>query len=287
MGAGSRGTAGAAGGDAGVVRSRLHQGAIGLILLLAALALPALAVMAQEGQEGAQVFQQNCAACHQANGAGVPGAFPPLAGNPNASDPEYVADVIRNGRQGPIEVAGQTYDSVMPAITTLTDAQIASVAAYVADLSSRPPTTPTTGPAGPVVGNVVTGESLFLGRLRLGGGGAACAGCHSAGEFGGASLGPDLTTAFSRLGGKAGLEGWLANPPSPTMTPIFSKRPLQADEIAHLVAYLESVDGSPVDRGPDVMLLGGVAGLAVLFGGMTLFFKRPRGRYVDHLRSTR
>ncbi len=256
-------------------------------MLLAALALPALAVTAQEGQDGAQIFQQNCAACHQANGAGVPGAFPPLAGNPHASDPAYVTDVIRNGRQGPIEVDGQTYDGVMPAITTLSDAQIEAVAAFVADLSTREPTTPTTGPAGPVEGNASTGESLFLGRRRLGEGGPACAGCHAAGAFGGASLGPDLTTAFSRLGGQAGLEGWLASPPSPTMTPIFSERPLQPDEIAHLVAYLGSLDGNAADRGPDVMLLGGVAGVLALFGAMTVLFKRPRGRYVDRLRSAR
>jgi ubiquinol-cytochrome c reductase cytochrome c subunit len=255
--------------------------------LIGGLALPALSVVAQEAQDGAQIFQQTCAACHQANGAGVPGAFPPLAGNPNVSDPAYVAEVIRNGRQGPIEVGGQTYDAVMPAITTLTDAQIEAVAAFVAQLSTQTPSPSTTAPSGPVEGDATLGEALFVGGTRLGEGGAACAACHGAASIDGGALGPDLTTAFSRLGGQAGLEGWLASPPSPTMAPIFSRRPLQPDEIAHLVAYLESVDGAPIDRGPDVMLLGGIAGLAVLFGGMTLFFKRPRGRYVDHLRSTR
>ena len=199
-----------------------------------------------------------------------------------------MADVVRNGRQGPIEVGGETYDAVMPAVVTLGEAQIEAVAAFVAQLAAQPPASPPpTVPSGSVQPDAVLGESLFSGRTRFTAGGAACAGCHAAGAFGGASLGPDLTTAFSRLGGEVGLQTWLANPPSPTMAPIFSERPLGNDEIAHLTAYLASVEVGQADFGPEVMLLGGAFGLVVLFAAMTFVFKRPRGRYVDQLRSTR
>jgi hypothetical protein len=77
----------------------------------------------------------------------------------------------------------------------------------------------------------------------------------------------------------------MAAPASPTMQPIFTDRPLDETEIADLVAFFASVDGTQPDRGPDLMLVGGAAGLVVLLAAMTFFFRRPRGRYVDQLRS--
>jgi mono/diheme cytochrome c family protein len=246
---------------------------------------------AQTAEEGQAVYEQNCVSCHQPGGVGVAGAFPPLAGNSRVADPEYVAGIVRNGLQGPIEVLGQTYDGVMPAFAQLSDAEVAAVAAYVASLSggTTPTTTPaTTTPAGPVVGDPYRGEALFVGAERLSAGGAACFSCHAAGPYsqGVSRLGVDLTKAFSRLGGSAGLSAWLANPPSPTMMPIFATRPLTEDEIADLVAFLQVVDqvgaSSP---GPDWMLFGGLGGVGALMALMALGLRRPRGKYVDHLRS--
>ncbi len=117
----------------------------GLTLAVAAVWLLVFASAGLAQQDAGQaIFQRECAGCHQPDGSGVPGAFPPLAGNPNAADPSYVADVVRNGRQGPIEVAGQTYDAVMPPVAGLTDAEIDTVASYVASLAEGgAPTTPT------------------------------------------------------------------------------------------------------------------------------------------------
>ncbi len=39
----------------------------------------------QSAEEGAAVYAANCASCHQADGRGLAGAFPPLAGNPKVS----------------------------------------------------------------------------------------------------------------------------------------------------------------------------------------------------------
>ena len=81
---------------------------------------------------GAQVYASNCSSCHQANGAGIPGAFPPLAGHMpelyNADGGrEYLMNVLLYGLQGQIEVGGQSYSGVMPAWQQLSDEQIAAV----------------------------------------------------------------------------------------------------------------------------------------------------------------
>ncbi len=64
-----------------------------------------LFVTAQTGASGAQTGEQvysiKCASCHQANGQGLPGAFPPLAKNTFVSGkPQPVIDTILNGKNG-------------------------------------------------------------------------------------------------------------------------------------------------------------------------------------------
>lgn len=50
---------------------------------------------------GEEVYNLSCAACHQANGQGIPGAFPALAGSPlmNA-EPEAHIDIVLKGSSG-------------------------------------------------------------------------------------------------------------------------------------------------------------------------------------------
>jgi mono/diheme cytochrome c family protein len=88
------------------------------------------AVPATPAVDGGAVYAANCAACHQATGAGIPAAFPPLAdhvGDLYAADRGYLIDVLLYGLQGPITVNGQTYNGLMPAWPQLSDAQIAAV----------------------------------------------------------------------------------------------------------------------------------------------------------------
>ncbi len=69
---------------------------------------------------GEQVFNANCAACHQASGEGIPGAFPALVAAPSVVGPQ--ADqiaILLNGKG-----AG------MPAWKQLSDVEIASVITY-------------------------------------------------------------------------------------------------------------------------------------------------------------
>lgn len=77
---------------------------------------------------GEQLYTQNCAACHGAAGAGVPGAFPSLAGDPvvTAADPAMHVKVVLHGLKG-VPIKGTAYSSQMPAFTQLSDADIAAI----------------------------------------------------------------------------------------------------------------------------------------------------------------
>lgn len=86
---------------------------------------------AEQIAQGKNVFESNCLACHQANGEGIPNAFPPLAKSDYLNaDHNRAISVLLHGRSGPITVNGKNYDSVMPAIA-LNSGQIANVLTYV------------------------------------------------------------------------------------------------------------------------------------------------------------
>ncbi len=88
------------------------------------------AVGGHDSAKGEALFVSNCAACHQASGEGLPGAFPPLKGNAAVNDPDPTKhiSVILHGLQG-AAVGGVTYASPMPPFAdTLADADIAAIA---------------------------------------------------------------------------------------------------------------------------------------------------------------
>ncbi len=81
---------------------------------------------------GEDVFKVACIACHQESGLGLPGAFPPLAKSDYLlADPDRAVGVVVRGLQGEVTVNGQKFNSVMPAMTQLSDQQIADVVTYV------------------------------------------------------------------------------------------------------------------------------------------------------------
>jgi cytochrome c6 len=84
--------------------------------------LLAAAAQAQDAApDGKTLFAKNCAACHQATGKGIPGAFPALAGNAFVQGaPADVATVLLKGRGGMPDFSG-----------SLDDAEIAQVLSYV------------------------------------------------------------------------------------------------------------------------------------------------------------
>jgi nitrite reductase (NO-forming) len=86
---------------------------------------------AERMESGRRVFLQNCVACHQSEGQGLPGAFPPLAHSDflNA-DKQRAIQVLLRGFSGEVTVNGTKFNSVMPALR-LSDEDIASVLTYV------------------------------------------------------------------------------------------------------------------------------------------------------------
>ncbi|PXA05034.1 cytochrome C [Coraliomargarita sinensis] len=85
---------------------------------------------------GAKVYRNQCAQCHQADGNGLAGVYPPLGGSSWVTGhPEVMARILINGLNGPIEVAGNTYNGNMPAFgpsgLNLKPKEIAGVITYV------------------------------------------------------------------------------------------------------------------------------------------------------------
>jgi len=119
---------------------RLHH-------LIPALLLGAIAsgAHAQTAADGKTLFAKNCAACHQASGKGIPGAFPALAGNSFVQGaPADVATVLLKGRGGMPDFSG-----------SLDDGEIAQVLSYVR--------TSWGNSAGPLNGDEVGAQRTALG----------------------------------------------------------------------------------------------------------------------------
>ena len=83
-------------------------------------------------KRGAAVYARTCIACHQPTGMGLPPVFPPIANAPIAvGNPELPIKFILQGLMGPITVNGMTYNSMMPPVPGVSDAEIADVLTYV------------------------------------------------------------------------------------------------------------------------------------------------------------
>ena len=134
---------------------------------------------------GEALFAAHCATCHQSSGQGT-GVYPPLAGNSvvAAGDPSAMIAVIVNGRTGPLNVNGKSYNGQMPTWKgQLSNADIAAVATYVRSAwgnGATPVTEQQVASAGAPV-SVQVGASVFAKN---------CAACHGANGTGG--IGPAL-----------------------------------------------------------------------------------------------
>ncbi|MBP6584613.1 MAG: cytochrome c [Flavobacterium sp.] len=88
-------------------------------------------VTIQDSNKGKAIYSKTCVACHQANGQGIPNAFPPLAKSDYLNkDVNRAIKIVLNGLNGPITVNGAKYNSAMTS-QGLTDQQVADVLTYV------------------------------------------------------------------------------------------------------------------------------------------------------------
>jgi nitrite reductase (NO-forming) len=90
-------------------------------------------------QAGQALFAGTCSVCHQANGAGLAGVFPPLAQSDYlAADVKRGISTVLHGLSGQLKVNGNDYNSVMPAMNQLNDDEVAHILTYVLNSWGNP-----------------------------------------------------------------------------------------------------------------------------------------------------
>ncbi len=93
----------------------------------------------QQIEAGRQLFAGTCSTCHQPEGQGMEGVFPPLAKSDYiAADPRRVPSAILHGLVGPVKVNGKDYNSNMPPMSQLTDDEVANISTYVLNSWGNP-----------------------------------------------------------------------------------------------------------------------------------------------------
>lgn len=77
--------------------------------------------------DGAKLFANTCAVCHQANGMGLQGAFPPLSGSRivNDDNPDQLIRIVLQGYD-----ARSEYGQMPSFATQLTDEEVAAIATH-------------------------------------------------------------------------------------------------------------------------------------------------------------
>lgn len=124
-------------------------------------------------QEGETIYTNVCIACHQPDGMGIRGIYPPLNGNPLVAgeDPTYLISTVLIGRGGMPTFSGIYSDQEIAAVTSFVrqnwdnDASAVSpdqVAALRAELRGTPEVSPTPEgqrPGGQTSGSPVSGAA--------------------------------------------------------------------------------------------------------------------------------
>jgi mono/diheme cytochrome c family protein len=138
------------------------------------------------------------------------------------------------------------------------------------------------------VADIAVGRDIFVGRQRLANGGPSCISCHSIAGIGGLGGGtlastvgaknPDLTNAFNRNGGEAGLRAAMAAPQFLVMQQVFADKALTDEEIVAVTAFLADASRKtePDRRGDYLVILGIVGAIALLMLFDFLWIKRFR-----------
>jgi mono/diheme cytochrome c family protein len=111
-----------------------------LLFGCALLLLPASAAFADSG---AEMFATQCSGCHQADGSGVEGMYPPLTGlSAWAATPagrDYLAQVLTHGLFGQIQVGGASYmGGLMPGFAHLKTEEIVELLNFVTGTLNKP-----------------------------------------------------------------------------------------------------------------------------------------------------
>jgi mono/diheme cytochrome c family protein len=114
----------------------MHARPFAALALVGSVCAAPAAALADAPIVGATVFAKHCAVCHGPDAAGIPGSFPPLheqivgfAKLPAGR--EYLIMVVTTGLAGELPVGGITYRGVMPAQSTVSEAELAAALNYL------------------------------------------------------------------------------------------------------------------------------------------------------------
>ncbi len=243
---------------------------------------------AQSPADGQQIFQQKCVGCHTIGKGKLVG--PDLQGVTQKQTKAWLTQWISApdkmlAAKDPIAMQlFAEYNGIAMPNLGLTDTQVASLIAYLETQTgaSASPTQasqsqPQPAPAA-LVGDPAVGKALFTGARRLQNGGPPCMGCHSVGgigALGGGALGPDLTGAYAKYNGDAGLTAFLNSVPTVTMNAVWARQPLTPQEQADLVAFLKqaAVTARPIDAVGQLAVLA-VVGMIVLLAIAQLYWRK-------------
>jgi len=244
-------------------------------------------------QTPAEFFKKNCASCHTIGGGRLTGPDLKDVSKRQSRDwlVKWILDpdgVLKSGDPYAVKMQKESRGAVMTRAPGITS----EMANALLDLIAAESKLEKSQFAGLQISNrpllpedIDEGRALFMGGKALKNGAPACISCHTVNSmeslFGGGRLGPNLTRAYARLQGRKGLSSWLSAPPGLTMTPIFSKYPLDAEEILPLVAFLKNETELDKPEQSTAMInfllfgLGGAVILLVLFD--LIWNKRFRG----------
>jgi len=235
---------------------------------------------------GRALFASKCAGCHSLGSDRTVG--PGLAGVTGRRTRDWLArwiaapnDVLAAGDSVAKRLLAESNGIPMPNLA-LSAGEVDAVITYLQGGGAAPPA-PTAEAAVPP-GDAALGRALFQGATAFAHGGPTCISCHDLradSVVGGGALGPDLTTAYSKLGG-AGIQGIVSHPPFPVMQRAYSDKSLTEEEAAALVAFLKRADELAAAQPPGgygARLLGAGAGGSLLLLGLyaLVWGKRMKG----------
>ena len=260
---------------------------------IAAAFMQATSVNAQDGEA---IFKSKCSACHSIGNGKFVG--PDLKDVTTRRKEDWLLKFIKGSQAFVKEDATAKalfaeFNVVMPDFP-MSDGELKSILTYIDSKSAPATAAVATADSGkqeaaptevlPDKSNSATaeeiemGKQLFEGSIAFKNGGASCKSCHNAdypGMLKGGVLAKDLTTAYSRLGGDAGVSGIMASAPFPAMTVAFKDKPLTEQEIYLITAFLNKTDklnGTVPENSGSPLLVGGFSVLCCILGGIWLIW---------------
>ncbi|HCY42545.1 MAG TPA: hypothetical protein DHV48_14510 [Prolixibacteraceae bacterium] len=265
------------------------------ILALTSFLLTGLLIQQVTAQDGAALYK-TCAACHTIGGGKTVG--PDLKGITKRRTNDWLVQfiqssgkLIKSGDPDAVAVFKQFNNIPMPD-NALTVDQVNKILAHIDGGAGGAAIDPKQAALQHKVDSmlktnspldILAGKELFNGERRLENGGASCTSCHNAtynNSGKGGILAKDLTKAYSRLGGFAGIKGIIASAPFPSMLATYKNHPVTEIENAQIQLFLKSADeqnpAQPVVAKTWFLHAAMVVGLVILLAITGLWFRRKR-----------